>query len=327
MLLIPHGKTIEETLTEHQSSKCTLHLLSGLSSTIRKKCKLSECKSVNEGDAFVFVICDGCGEMFCLKHRYPASHQCCSLTVASDAKAKRRAKAEEIKAQYLRASKADSQSKITSKSSLVNITTNPINDKPKKKTSKIVEVMKLKSKAQGDESIPHDSRIYLCVHFPRDSKLSPKPLFFNKNWATGKVLDRIAITGKINNTNNQLTFGDPNFLLLYNKETGQRLEMDKKLGDLIESGGELLLERQGAIIKILGGRSQRRHKPTLDLVGDIAKKYVASTIDVPIKLSCTTGATEHFGSTQFLMDMATAPTRLTKDIGGIGSATMLTSSV
>ncbi|CAG8500238.1 1496_t:CDS:2 [Ambispora leptoticha] len=252
MLLIPHDKTVEETLTEHQSSRCTLHLLSGLPSTIRKKCGLSECKSVNESDTFVFVICDGCGEMFCLKHRYPASHQCSSLNVASEAKAKRRAKAEEIKAQYLRASKAavvNSKSKTTStKSSLVNLTTNPINEKPKKKSSKIVEVMKLKAKAQGDQSIPHDSRVYLYVHFPRDSNVSTKPLFFNKNWTIGKVLDRIAIAGKISNTNNRLTFGDPNFLLLYNKETGQLLEMDKKLGDLIESGGELLLERQGAYI-------------------------------------------------------------------------------
>jgi hypothetical protein len=111
----------------------------------------------------------------------------------------------------------------------------------------MIEVMKLKSKAQGDSSIPRDSRVYLSVDFPHDSNVPNKPMFFNKEWTIGKVLDKIATMGKINNVNNRLSLDDPNRLVLFNKEIENILEMNKKLGEIVESGDNISLEKYVSI--------------------------------------------------------------------------------
>ncbi|GBC07236.1 hypothetical protein RclHR1_07320009 [Rhizophagus clarus] len=238
MILNPEGKSVERTLEEHLKSNCVLHLLSS-TSIEKQKCFIAECRNKSEGGVMVYVICDGCGEAFCLRHRHPPAHQCESLDVASNEKAKRRVLAEELISKYKKksASKSDNTGS-TSK----NVTTN----KPQKKNKKI-EVMKLKSKAQGDSSIPASTRVYLSVDFPHDSKVSNKPMFFNKEWTIGKVLDKIAAAGKVTNNNNKLPLDDPNRLILVNKETGNMLEMDKKLGEIVENGDNIYLEKRESI--------------------------------------------------------------------------------
>ncbi|CAJ0837223.1 1931_t:CDS:2 [Entrophospora sp. SA101] len=152
MILIPQGKSNKEILEEHHSSICTLHLLSTSELLSKQQCKLIECTNNGDG-SLVYVICDGCGNNFCL-----------------------------------------------------NGVSNSIT---KKKGNKKVELMLMKSKAQGNSSIPMTDRLYLLVNFPSDSNLASKPLFFNKDWSVGKVLDQIAIIGKINNNNNHISMNDP----------------------------------------------------------------------------------------------------------------------
>jgi len=194
----------------------------------------------------IYVVCDGCGEEFCLKHRHPPVHQCASLNIASDEKAKRRAMAEELISKYKKKSTGSttgekSKSDNTSSSSK-SVTTN----KPKKK-NKMIEVMKLKSKAQGESSIPSSARVYLSVDFPPDSSVSNKPMFFNKEWTVGKALDKVAAMGRISNNNNKLPSDDPSRLILFNKETENILEMNKKLSEVVESGDNISLETYGSI--------------------------------------------------------------------------------
>ncbi|PKC15638.1 hypothetical protein RhiirA5_370502 [Rhizophagus irregularis] len=221
-----------EKLEEHLKSNCVLHLLSSIPIE-KQKCFITECKNKSEGGVMVYVVCDGCGEAFCLKHRHPPAHQCESLNVASDEKAKRRVKAEELISKYKKKSASSILKSDNISSSSKNVTTN----KPKKKNKKI----------EGDSTIPVNARVYLSVDFPLDSKVSNKPLFFNKEWTIGKVLDKVATVGKITNNNNKLPLDDPNRLILVNKETGNSFEMDKKLGEVVESGDDIYLEKLGSI--------------------------------------------------------------------------------
>ncbi|KAG9298317.1 hypothetical protein G9A89_002805 [Geosiphon pyriformis] len=251
MILVPTNKSVNDTIAEHRTSNCTHHLLSSLHPSTRKKCIWSDCRSITEAsrgeNSFVIVVCDGCGGIFCLKHRYPAAHNCASLNVTAEAKAKRRENADIIIAEYRKASEARSLLNSTSNPISITTTKSASTIKPKKKGSKLIEVMKMKSKAQGEASIPQDARIYVSVSFPRDYKILAKPLFFNKNWTIGKVLDQIAVSVKIRNVNNQLTPDNLEYLVLLNKETGEILEMARKFGDLVESGAEILLEKQSLI--------------------------------------------------------------------------------
>ncbi|CAG8560498.1 6010_t:CDS:2 [Acaulospora morrowiae] len=237
MVLISPGTSDEKVLDEHLKSNCTLHLLSSPPSVSRKKCDLKECnnKSSDVG-VMVYVICDGCGETFCLKHRHPSTHQCTSLNDHAEAKAKRRQMAEELISRYF---KKSSNVAGSSKSSAAATTKNS-----KKKKNKTIETMKLKSKAQGDDSIPLDSRLYLLVVFPRDSNLTSKPMFFNK---ASKVLDKISKEGRIRNVNNQLPLDDPERLILLNLESGNTLSTEKRLSELVESGDSVGLEKLGDV--------------------------------------------------------------------------------
>ncbi|CAI2174118.1 8787_t:CDS:2 [Funneliformis geosporum] len=218
MILKPEGLSSKDALKEHSQSNCTLHLLSSVYSTTKKKCFITECRNVSEGGVLVYVVCDG----------------------SSEEKAKRRMMAEEMISRYIKKSSSDKSKsdEIISSSSKSTTTTN----KPKKK-NKMIEMMKLKSKAQGDSSIPVNSRIYLTVDFPSDSNVPNKPMFFNKEWTVGKSLDKIATSGKINNINNKLPLDDPDRLILVNKETKKILQTDRKLDEVIENGDIISIEK------------------------------------------------------------------------------------
>ncbi|CAG8633880.1 27570_t:CDS:2 [Dentiscutata erythropus] len=209
MILVPQNETEDKILEEHKQSNCTLHLLSSISSTTQKKCNLKLCNNKSsEGGVMIYVVCDGCGDMFCLKHRHPSTHQCASLNIASENKAKRREMAEELIAKYFKKTNSDTNDN-TSTSATSSKSQSSLTAKPKKKGNKMIEVMKLKSKAQGDSSIPMDSRLFLNVEFLNNSNVVNKPMFFNKNWTIGKVLDKVAIEGKIRNVNNRIAVDDP----------------------------------------------------------------------------------------------------------------------
>ncbi|CAG8460424.1 16755_t:CDS:2 [Acaulospora colombiana] len=91
--------------------------------------------------------------------------------------------------------------------------TSNITKNPKKKRNKMIETMKLKSKA--------------------------------RNWAIGKVLDKISAEGKIRNMNNQLLSDDPERLILFNTESGDILSTERRLCESVESGDSVGLEKLG----------------------------------------------------------------------------------
>ncbi|KAJ3327114.1 AN1-type zinc finger protein 1 [Blyttiomyces sp. JEL0837] len=115
-----------------------------------------------------------------------------------------------------------------------------------RKLNPAIELMKMKSNAKGESSIPSESRIYLRVTFPAESKRAPEAQFFHKDWVIGKLVDKIASSASILNVNN--TGEKSQALQLYETESGALLPMNVSLDALIKAkqlpnGGSITLER------------------------------------------------------------------------------------
>ncbi|KYQ96853.1 AN1-type zinc finger-containing protein [Tieghemostelium lacteum] len=75
LIPIPNGASVDECFARHLTLECTDKQLP---SKVPKSftCSAKACKSTE----FVKVLCEKCNQNFCLKHRFPTSHQCQSLT-------------------------------------------------------------------------------------------------------------------------------------------------------------------------------------------------------------------------------------------------------
>ena len=66
-----------------------------------------------------------------------------------------------------------------------------------------VQLMKLKMRAKGVQSLPQDERVYLKVLLPREShKGQSSEVFVSKLWSMGRVVDAVAELSKVPNKNN-----------------------------------------------------------------------------------------------------------------------------
>lgn len=101
------------------------------------------------------------------RHRYRAAHQCSADAKAIKDKEERKTAARMKIEEHL--GKRPSEKKATP-STVV---------RPKRLNPKL-ELMKLKTRAKGDDGVPQESRLYFTVHFPDSSKKDPVPLFFDK---------------------------------------------------------------------------------------------------------------------------------------------------
>ncbi|EDV25460.1 uncharacterized protein TRIADDRAFT_55564 [Trichoplax adhaerens] len=127
------------------------------------KCSMNDCNQIST----VWVECEDCKKLFCLKHRNQLDHNCINL-------------------------KKDNKIQIKPQ---INVNTNTGTNKRKgpmsekgKKTATIISAMKLKMKATGSSSIPQEERLYFNIVLPDGQKI---PMFFSSKWAGGKVLDNI----------------------------------------------------------------------------------------------------------------------------------------
>jgi AN1-type zinc finger protein 1 len=103
------------------------------------------------------------------RHRHPASHECKSLNNDEQRKLERKLAAQEQLAKTFSSSDTGSKKRKVIKSV-------PI----KSKNGGMVELMKIKSQAKGNASIPASSRIYIYVQCPKESKLDSQSVYFDK---------------------------------------------------------------------------------------------------------------------------------------------------
>ncbi|ORX84004.1 hypothetical protein K493DRAFT_88108 [Basidiobolus meristosporus CBS 931.73] len=219
------GRTDTDQISkEHLESGCKRHVL--VLPSIKKKCQLDSC-----GQAETIVsLCLYCSGVYCLKHRHAADHQC----VSSEQTA--------IKAQEKRKTIQDLISKNIKKPTTTSSAHVPA--KPRKK-SPVVELMRMKGKAKGDNGLPQAQRFYLKCFLPIESKSPPVIMFFDKSWSLGRVLDKVTSVGKVINMNNRTQ--DPTQKLhIFLQRSGEKLPITETLEQLegqIFNGDTLVIEK------------------------------------------------------------------------------------
>jgi hypothetical protein len=100
---------------------------------------------------------------------------------------------------------------------------------------------------QGKASIPTASRYYLEVVFPLSKRIAPKIMYFDEQWAIGKVLDEITDEGCIDNRNHLP--GEEKWVL-YSLQSGEILSNSRKLRELkatLPPFSAVLLEKPSAV--------------------------------------------------------------------------------
>ena len=145
------------------------------------ECCYGDCKQRE----IVLIKCGECDLQTCLKHRFPAAHECYKLKKKQIDAAKPKEKIEKM---------------IHPKLKNVPPYCNKVGRKSKKTAEKVNE-MKLKMKSAGDSRIPVSERTYFYVHIiPQERTL---PMFFSCEFTVGKVLDTIAAYTTLKNENNK----------------------------------------------------------------------------------------------------------------------------
>ncbi|KAI8388129.1 uncharacterized protein BYT42DRAFT_223382 [Radiomyces spectabilis] len=167
----------EQIVEEHLKSRCVLHCILTETKDPKFRCSVSGC---NHKESVVGKVhCDKCDHDFCVKHRHPLSHQCISLNADEERKVQRREAAQEKLAKTF---KPPPSSPVTQRKA---------NRDTAQKKNTMVEMMKIKAKAKGLTSVPLNSRIYLYVHFPKETHTEPQPMFFDKlakHWTCSLII-------------------------------------------------------------------------------------------------------------------------------------------
>lgn len=113
-----------------------------------------------------------------------------------------------------------------------------------------VQLMRIKGKSVGPNSVPLADRRYFLVHPPITSPIKAfegsKGAFVSMNWNVGKIIDSIADSLKISNSNNVATAKK---LRIFNYHTGDIVtnQMDVVLSDLLQS--DTLIDGQDVIFE------------------------------------------------------------------------------
>ncbi|KNE57504.1 hypothetical protein AMAG_18059 [Allomyces macrogynus ATCC 38327] len=158
-------------------------IASGHAPTAKVQCGVATCTTA---DFQMVVPCAQCQGQFCLAHRHADQHACVRVGGDTDPNAKARALLQKHFPGSTTSSSAAAPAATTTTSSA---TPRPV---PKKKLP-ILELMKLKQKAQGDAKTPPAQRSYHAVHLP-NSTVAVR--YFPKSASVGRVLDTaFALTG------------------------------------------------------------------------------------------------------------------------------------
>ena len=110
--------------------------------------------------------------------------------------------------------------------------------------------MRLKGKSVGPKTVPTNERRYFLIHPPISSTVKifegSKGVFVSDHWSVGKVIDSIADSLNILNSNNK---SNANKLRMFHYTTGNIVsnQMDMILSDLLQSndiidGQDIILE-------------------------------------------------------------------------------------
>ncbi len=163
------------------------------------------------------VICPRCAVQVCLAHRAELDHRCSKYEAPKETMVKTK----EVVADIARKNEAAAS-----------------RDKPKmlrnvksQKTAAKVQLMKLKQRANGNQSLPQEERVYFKLVLPK-SKGGFAETFVSKLWTVGRTIDEVATVSGTRNRNN--VSGEAK-LRLFRFQDGKNLcaALDKTVGEFV----------------------------------------------------------------------------------------------
>lgn len=208
---------------------------------------------------FLPFHCSGCDKDFCAAHRHPSDHLCPSIKTSSNPEPTVTRPSDG--GRFFRSLLPDKSSVRLQKSLSPEPTAAPtvkstLNkhslDKllrffsrrhskhtPKKSIRTASGLPLLKRNAKGDTKIPQQNRIYVYATVVEDGE-SPKenvPLYINKMWPVGRVLDSVASQLGVKNVNVKVDTDVSDKLFIYKQsgvnETVHQLETSKRAADTL----------------------------------------------------------------------------------------------
>ena len=207
------------------------------------QCSSPTCKTYVNTHTSVGVHCDTCRRTYCLKHRLREDHACSTLTPlgARPAGSTSQEKARSALARF----KAWGKEKTHSQQTLL-LDRFP-KPKPSSAAQRLTAMNTLKRTAKGppNGNIPPEKRIYLNVEAEAataGAKMPKSPLYFDKNWSVGRVLDVAAKSLNVRNVNN-VQDTEEQRLRVFHVEGGRVLAFGEKVGDGVKDGDIIVLLR------------------------------------------------------------------------------------
>ncbi|KAK8734197.1 hypothetical protein OTU49_006056 [Cherax quadricarinatus] len=193
----------------------------------RYPCQHPGCKS----GELAPVICPGCSNNFCLAHRHQIDHGCAAHKPPENSMAEAAVKIQ----------------KITE-----SLDSTPAKGGQGRKSDKLsakVQLMKLKQKSSGDQSLPQEERVYLMILLPQSYNATQQPIFVSRHWTVGKAIDVAANIAKVKNDNNIL---GADKLMFFHERDGSLLgSMDQTLKSLLDD--QQMYNGQTVILEYIHG--------------------------------------------------------------------------
>jgi hypothetical protein len=200
------------------------------------KCAHDGCNETS----LVQLLCGNCQKHFCVKHRH--------FDECNDKDEKAIA---EKKEKYAASSRQFNEAKLAVDKQIEH---NLLEAKRKGKNKNLVnkvQLMKIKNKAKGLNTIPTSERIYFNVVHPETAQ--GHPVFVSKNWSIGRAIDAIADECKIKNDNNK-SMGKK--LRLFKQDSGEILSKDlaNSLQLLVDNG--VIIDGESVIMEYVNDDCQ-----------------------------------------------------------------------
>ncbi|XP_076352999.1 AN1-type zinc finger protein 1-like isoform X3 [Tachypleus tridentatus] len=127
--------------------------------SLKQKCCVKTCNQKE----LISVTCNFCGEIVCLHHRHQVDHSCVKIVSPEEPMKK----TTELVRNILESKHAQPQKKA-------------LQGRKSASTAAKVQLMKLKMKAVGDNSLPQTERIYFQVFLPKRHTNKEKAFYFSK---------------------------------------------------------------------------------------------------------------------------------------------------
>lgn len=191
---IKASDNVDEVVSRHIASGCKEDVfdvaLEKKKQKDAKHCAYAGCRNVEKYET---ILCNACGEKYCLTHRHQDTHKCPNLHAGPTRKGNSAASRLLEQLAEKKASKAAAAASTPAA--------------PRSEKELAAARMRLRLRAKGDSTVKEHNRFYMEVLPPALSltgaalSLSPQAVWMDMNWTVGRVLEKLAASFHLENRN------------------------------------------------------------------------------------------------------------------------------